>query len=59
MKNAIKKLALNLHEDMKKINVITIQTVELYGMSLKENTILIKQSLPFFHFLDIFPFKSV
>ena len=30
-KNAIKKLARNLHNDMKKMNVITIETVKHYG----------------------------
>ena len=29
-KNAIKKLARNLHNDMKKMNVITIETVKHY-----------------------------
>ena len=30
-KNAIKKLARNLYNDMKKMNVITIETVKNYG----------------------------
>ena len=30
-KNAIKKLARNLHNDVKKMNVITIETVKHYG----------------------------
>ena len=33
-KNAIKKLARNLHNDMKKMNVITIETVKHYDLNL-------------------------
>ena len=31
LKNVIKKLAQNLHKDMKKMNIITIQTVNRYA----------------------------
>ena len=35
-KNAIKKLARNLDTDMKKMNVITIETVKRYGFISKK-----------------------